>query len=614
MKHVSRDSREETWVKLLAIPGLVLTSVIAWLLVGEASSHWNSSSDFAKFIQTNRASVAIVVQVIAQILGMIHLYSLRKYQRWQHQLSMVADRFIGTTMDLSVRDFFTRSPLSLDSVKFIDALQTSGLNWSLPLPFTIPLLVWLVVTFIPAALWAGAITPVITTRNTTRTMDIPIWSNDTYLIATEGTAPSLNNEMGFFTYYPEYRLQGLLLNAASEASSLNGNASVLGKLDKTGYNYIDRGYGVGASVGLADTAFISNAVGYTFYESGLKANVSCIYNSSLDLTIGPNESPSSWYVGIHEVTGMGNDEVIASYFESELLGIATNAPSGEVQETYFVGFVTVDDAANYGILNQAQCQVIFHPENYSIMVNTTNTGRTIQVEPLNQFSASTISNQTAHWGAKSINVVSYLAFVLGTTLRTSVFGNVFISNIDNVQQAQGKSEASNLKGISDALTSIIDNSLAALSAAQLMIQNDTESTTVQVSYPAVTFGKPIYIYSIVAINAIVCICFLGELARTRCWRRIPKFSFTDISSVIIAASGGGTGIADAAYSLHKARGSTWQADANDKMVGSLIVHQDRDLGTDAPVLKLRHIEYSEESHESLGTDEYPLQPPSLPLR
>ena len=92
MNHVSQESLESTWAKLLAIPGLVVTSVLAWLLVAEASRHWDSSTEFAKIIQANRASVAIVVQVFAQILGMIHIYTLCEYRLLQHHPSMVADQ------------------------------------------------------------------------------------------------------------------------------------------------------------------------------------------------------------------------------------------------------------------------------------------------------------------------------------------------------------------------------------------------------------------------------------------------------------------------------------------------------------------------------------------
>ena len=575
-------ARQSVSAKLKVIPGLVLTSVVTGLLLGEASSNWASSDGFAEWISTNRASVAIIVQVIAQILGMIHLYSLREYSNTGGKaLSLILNLHKGTTTELSFRRLLAHSQLSLDFIKFIQAFQFSAFNWSLPLPLAIPLLFWIFITFIPAALWAGAITPIVVASSSTATIKLPSFSNDSWLLVPQGSAPTINTEMGYFTYYPEYVLNGLLTNSASSATSRTGNASRHTKVDNTGYVYVGRSYGVGASVGLVDKNFVKSSVNYTFHETGLDANVSCIYNTSSAFNIGPDLLPSDWYVHMSQSGGsLPNNAnlqlpIVAAFFEHEFLAIAS---SGNTTTTpYYVAFATMDDSsgpAEYGVLNQAQCSIVFNPRNYSITVDTSTTNRTIRVEPVDQSSAPTMPIHGDQWAAKSINTITFLANIFCTTLRTSVLGDMFQSNILNAKAAYGDTSTSDLLGIRDSLTSIIDNSLAAIAAAQLMILNDTSTTTVQVNYPSVRFGKPAYIDAISAVNIIICLCYLFELIRTRCWYHVPKFSLMDIGSVIIATSGGGTGIADEAYLLHKARGSMWEANSSDSVIGELQIRQE----------------------------------------
>lgn len=78
-----------------------------------------------------------------------------------------------------------------------------------------------------------------------------------------------------FSFEPQFLQHGLILDSASRASSLesiqnpNVNTTVVhAKLDATGYSYVNRSYGVGASVGLVD-AFAQGANAYSYQEIGL---------------------------------------------------------------------------------------------------------------------------------------------------------------------------------------------------------------------------------------------------------------------------------------------------------------------------------------------------------
>lgn len=97
---------------------------------------------------------------------------------------------------------------------------------------------------------------------------------------------------------------------------------------------------------------------------------------------------------------------------------------------------------------------------------------------------------------------------MATTIFVSILGDIFINNTANVVVARGLSdESSNLKGVTDSLSSLLGSTLEAYSAAQLMVLNRTTFTKVEVQSIAVVFGSSAYICSILAVNLAVCIVY-----------------------------------------------------------------------------------------------------------
>ena len=68
------------WEKYLIIPGLVLDTVLAFILLGAKVNHWTASSKFAEVVGNNRTTIGIVTQIVSQILGMILVTALCKYR------------------------------------------------------------------------------------------------------------------------------------------------------------------------------------------------------------------------------------------------------------------------------------------------------------------------------------------------------------------------------------------------------------------------------------------------------------------------------------------------------------------------------------------------------
>ncbi|KAL1980950.1 hypothetical protein VTN96DRAFT_3290 [Rasamsonia emersonii] len=148
-----------------------------------------------------------------------------------------------------------------------------------------------------------------------------------------------------------------------------------------------------------------------------------------------------------------------------------------------------------------------------------------------------------------------------------------MDNIENVQATQGVNNASSLAGIEAVLTAIIDDAMVAFASAQIMLLQDTAPTPVVIQSPAYAFGTPRYIYTVMFISIVITTGFFVEALRTRDWRRLSKFDFMDVKSVIVAASGGGT--AKEAQKLHHSQGSRWHAASDDELVGSIYVRLER---------------------------------------
>ena len=62
--------------KAFPVPGLLLTTLLATGLFASKLDHWASSRGFAVFVDKNRSTVGLIVQVISQFLGMSHVYAL----------------------------------------------------------------------------------------------------------------------------------------------------------------------------------------------------------------------------------------------------------------------------------------------------------------------------------------------------------------------------------------------------------------------------------------------------------------------------------------------------------------------------------------------------------
>lgn len=472
----------------------------------------------------------------------------------------------------------SQNPFSLDLIKFFSALTAHSVNYSLPWLYSLSVIVFVAVTLLPGALWAGAITPVNTLKTSTAQMLLPGWRNTTALQnnyhSNFRALYQLDTVEGLFSYKPEFDLQGTILGLAAQASNPGPHA----KLDKTGYLYDARSFGAGASVGLMDQAFPNNTKSYNFTELGLQSHTSCIYNDTADLSMGDDLLPQDggYLYSLFDVNGnlpvAGESvfvEATAFGFNAGQIVSLFTATSGSSNTLGIIAGGGSGKDEYYGPLNNVQCDIIFSPTNFSLSVDRTH--RTISVFPIDDVNMPPHGQLVVN---RTLGAISTMSTVL-TTAYVSMLGQALMHNIANVPVTPGNISVSNLRGVSDAVDSFIDNILLSYASADLMIAKDFVPSNVTSEEAAIVFGKPVYIYLIFTTNLVIFLVYIAEALRTRGWRDLTTFNYMDVKTVIVGASMGGTGIADKVNTLHEQKGSTWRAETKDGIAGQVHAQLER---------------------------------------
>ncbi|MCJ1457310.1 hypothetical protein MMC28_007677 [Mycoblastus sanguinarius] len=334
-----------------------------------------------------------------------------------------------------------------------------------------------------------------------------------------------------------------------------------------------RSYGVGSSVGLVDETFAQNTTrGYTYNENGYLTQVQCVVNSTSNWTIsGPEVYFPSTYPSLYMVAGTlanGNNENYAACGLGSPDGIFALVGSSRQNKNVFA----IAAGQNYAALDKIQCTVDFIPSEFSVSVNRTE--RLITVGLLASGSGVRDIEPTGKIAAITMRMPTSFSQQHACDLYTSLVGNTFMQNIQaiandtNSKDTNANTTEQTLRRVQDSLTSMLDNTLLAFSSAQLMIPRDVYSVSVSLSSSAVRIGESRYIYAVSAVNFVIILLSLIELIRTRVWKGLSRFNFTDVRSLIVGAAKGGTIIAEEAERIRV------QYDAGDRTEKS----EDRALG------------------------------------
>ena len=531
------ESKTRHFSKFNIFYALSLTTTLACLLVAANELNWSGTGGFYRLITANRASFQIITQILANVLGLIHVTA--------------ACRLINYT----TRIRFSKGAISLDTLRAWVALSTASMDWNLPIEWFLVLVLFITLTLIPSALWAGAITPVSTTTVVPNSLQVPSYKNMSYIKMWStsddqpGSSPLVRDAKGLFTYQVGVAFTAnLLFDAASATVSDSSQPEPPhSKFDNTQYTYLGRSYGVGSAIGLGDDIITSNSLAthYVYQELGYSTHVNCIYNRSNALSLGPQQSSYLFSVsGTLPDSPPGSSEFTNCVGTDDTQIVVMSVARSDTSPRKYVA-ITAGSA--YNSLNAIQCAIDFTPMLFNVSVGIAS--RNISVVPAGE---TTDFNPERNLTRTVVRQYSDIT-ATETNFYTSLVGNAFTSSIAgwNVSHPNSSADEATLAGVEKAFLAMTEDMLVAYGSAQLVVGNFSQPAKALVHVNALRLGTPVYIYAIFSINALIVITFMAEALRTRGWRKLISFNYLDSRRLVVGSSRGGTGISDAVLQTRK---------------------------------------------------------------
>ncbi|KAF5662036.1 hypothetical protein FCIRC_11641 [Fusarium circinatum] len=560
------------YMKLVAIIFLAaLSLVLSGIAVPLSKAKGFSSDVVIHTIRDNRTIISIIVQVLSTLLALGQTY--------------VVTSLINLATNARL---LHRNPPTLDRLKLLQAITTKSpiLDWGSKRASLISV-VCLLLLQLPAALWAGSITPTINELTQETLVQVPDFDQATSKFWASRCAPAQScdqllgetQDLGTFSFVNWKARTGLLANSVSQASSRNFSTPAYQKLDGTGYFYHGRSYGVGSAVGLLEPTYSddSNAIirGYSFVEDGYCANISCHYNRSSQLsfiksdmvsTPGGIYAPQGYWVNGSlpngQWAGFPTWGVVNEGFTSSIAAVNN-------QSRYMYGFLA---GGAYSVLNQTQCEVWFTPSRFNVSVDMDAKNISVALSKLDSFDidpSRALANISFHG-------VGYLSQTL-TTLYTSVLGDSFRRNVENVQSRAQRKEVTDqdvFEAVEDGIRLLLDHFLEGSGAAQVMLLRKTKPMSGTITVQVFRVGAFWPALSLLIISTLIAAAVVLLYCKYGLWGKImsdAECDFIDFKSAILGSVKGLRSEIDVI--------KAWNGQSEDRKVGQLRVRADRENST-----------------------------------
>ncbi|KAF5536607.1 hypothetical protein FMEXI_10206 [Fusarium mexicanum] len=560
------------YMKLVAIIFLAaLSLVLSGIAVPLSKAKGFSSDVVIHTIRDNRTIISIIVQVLSTLLALGQTY--------------VVTSLINLATNARL---LHRNPPTLDRLKLLQAITTKSpiLDWGSKRASLISV-VCLLLLQLPAALWAGSITPTINELTQETLVQVPDFDQATSKFWASQCAPAQScdellgetQDLGTFSFVNWKARTGLLANSVSQASSRNLSTPAYQKLDGTGYFYHGRSYGVGSAVGLLQPTYSddSNAIirGYSFVEDGYYTNISCHYNRSIQLsfiksdmvsTPGGIYAPQGYWVHGSlpngQWAGFPTWGVVNEGFTSSIAAVNN-------QSRYMYGFLA---GVAYSILNQTQCEVWFTPSRFNVSVDMDAKNISVALSKLDSFDidpSRALANISFHG-------VGYLSQTL-TTLYTSVLGDSFRRNVENVQSRAQRKEVTDqdvFEAVEDGIRLLLDHFLEGSGAAQVMLLRKTKPMSGTITVQVFRVGAFWPALSLLIISTLIAAAVVLLYCKYGLWGKImsdAECDFIDFKSAILGSVKGLRSEIDVI--------KAWNGQSEDRKVGQLRVRADRENST-----------------------------------
>lgn len=577
------------WERQSPIIAIVLSVALSCVPAALDWSHttFSSNSSLFNFSTNNRASLQVVVTILASIFAFFWTWS------------------VGAVCDLVLRAFLSDRRLSIDQLRLWSSISTRAINFYLSTRLLlIPILVS-GIYLLPAWLWTGAITPQVVTgteKAYVQTVQVgtgsyPFLGDYDPVAAISYDCLQVSKFNSSFSNCPGRRQGGQILQSIGTASTVPRNHS---KLDNSGYQYLDRSYGVGSSVGLQEPPSTSGmTVSYNYTEVGYLASAKCIYNQSSDFSLSENVTYGIpgipdwfWQHGRRPNDRWDIDSYGAAAHAcfgpepTDVVGWSTGSCCGFTNGTGPF-YISVAAGSDYNFLNTTQCELFFEPTVFNVEVSVAN--RTIHVSPYtanNSSFAAYDPNPAGYlreWTLRGLNSLA----LIETTLYVSSIGENFISNVQmKLNQPDFNASIPNndatLPAIEDSLSAALDDILEALGGYAFTNETNTTPNVATVEVARLQIGETKFIVALFVINVLALLAIVALAVFTRGFVHTPAFNFTDVGAILLGMesgrrSDGGENV------LSSSVVPRWNGDPNDPMFDDLSVEIHSRLGVaDAP--------------------------------
>ena len=154
------DFRSATIISRALVPSALFIPTLLSTVNAALSFRGTSTTRFLSTIQQNRATIQPIVHVISFAPGALQIFVVSSQLRFRLKTQLLA------------------TPLSLNSLKLRGALDAGKLDFDLPTWSVISVLAYVLIIQGPAAIRAGAITPVVTTKNSMSVYPVPLYREE----------------------------------------------------------------------------------------------------------------------------------------------------------------------------------------------------------------------------------------------------------------------------------------------------------------------------------------------------------------------------------------------------------------------------------------------------
>ncbi|KAF4614383.1 hypothetical protein G7Y89_g15355 [Cudoniella acicularis] len=538
---------ESTPRKLLPILLMSITTLVSALLV--LFRDRRDVGELNNFVEQNRATLGILVQILASLLGMCLVYA------------MCSALNFSTRLYLEEKD-----SVSLQTLGFWSGLVTPGLDLSLSKHMVITLIFWSTITRIPGALWAGALTPVFTPLlENSGDILVPTyplsaslywdgefvrWNNgeiERLINCSKTTDERYQGWTGpFVSSCPDIDFISALQASAGFATTTSISTPwVHTNLISKDWSFIGRSYGVGSSPGLVDPPQNTSVsiYAYNYTEYGYFTNVTCLKNesSTYELVSIGEVGTTDTNISLWAANGTLPNSVPGSF---ESYPVATyNSETGLFAWSSVVSnkenliAVAAPPGSWYEKWNKMQCSVDFQPRLFAVAANLTS--KTVSVTPLPGFEDTTDIEPAGNLTANVMLSLDRLSR-MGNNFDQSALGGPITFNVINVQRSNPDltEQEADLRGLEDSISAVLDDLLVAFGAAETVLANASMPTPFSGSYIALRIGSDQYIFAIFSINVALLLSLVAEAGRTQFWKGLTKFNYADVKRVVVATSTG----------------------------------------------------------------------------